>query len=66
MRFVKPHFHAGAIEDHVVLDAPGSQSKSPKEIEQQQRDGSAKDKSGPHYCTEFTSDLLVPKKWRDV
>ena len=33
-RFVRPHFTAGAIEVHVVFDAPGTQKESPKEIEQ--------------------------------
>ena len=63
-RFVKPHFHAGAIEVHAIYDAPGSPSESPKEIERQRCDGSAKDKVGPHHCTDFSSDLLVSEKWR--
>ena len=65
-RFVKPHFHAGVIEVHGVFDAPGSQRESPKEIEQIRRDKNAKEKVGPHDCVEFSSDLLLPEKWRNV
>ena len=65
-RFVKPHFSAGVIEVHVVFDAPGSQCESPKEIEQNRRDKCAKEEVGPHNCVEFSSDLLIPDKWRNV
>lgn len=65
-RLVKPHFSAGVIEVHVVFDAPGSQRESPKEIEQHRRDKCAKEKVGPHNCVQFSSDLLIPDKWRNV
>ena len=52
-RYVRPHFHAGVIEVHVVFDATGLQSESPKEIEQLRRDQIASDITSSHFCSDY-------------
>lgn len=64
--FVKPYFCAGVIEVHVVFDSPGTQKESPKEIKQYTRDRSYKEGIWDHNCTDFSSDLLIPDKWRII
>ena len=64
--FVRPLFRTGAIEVHVVFDSPGTQKEFPKEIKQYKRDQNTKDSVWDHNCTDFSSDLLIPEKWRSV
>ena len=65
-RYLRPHFHAGVIEVHVVFDVTGLQPESPKEIEQLRRDQHASKAKCTHNCTDFCSDLLIPEKWREI
>ena len=63
-RFVLPHFVAGVTAVHVVFDCPGSLPETPKELEQRRRD-KAVDTSN-HNCTQFSSDMILPCKWRSI
>ena len=61
---IHPYFRGGSSEVHLLFDDPERQGQSPKFFERQHRN-----KSNPvpddHYCTEFTSDMVIPPKWRD-
>ncbi len=48
------------------FDVPGALRESPKEIEQYRRDKTTENSSQDHHCIAFSSDLLVPDKWRAV
>ena len=60
---ILPHFRNGAQEVHLLFDDPECQAMSPKYFERMNRD-----KSNPvpedHSCANFTSDMLIPSKWR--
>ena len=67
-RFVRPHFVAGAKEVHVLFDNPGSQSETPKELEQMRRDKASESQTSTcrHECISFHSNCCIPDKWRNV
>ena len=67
-RFVRPHFAAGAKEVHVVFDNPGSQSETPKELEQMRRDRASESQTSTsrHECITFHSNCCIPEKWRTI
>ena len=53
-----------AIEVHVLFDDPDSQQLSPKYFERLHQDEPNLVPSD-HSCTEFSSDLIIPPKWRE-
>ena len=53
-----------AKEVHLLFDDPDCQQLSPKYFERLHRDESNLVPSD-HSCTEFSSDLMIPPKWRD-
>ena len=60
---ILPHYRNGATEVHLLFDDPECQVASPKYFERLHRD-----KLNPtpddHNCTNFTSDMLIPPRWR--
>ena len=60
---VLPYFRARSKEVHLLFDDPDCQVQSPKYFERRRHD---LDNPVPddHYCTEFTSDIMIPPKWR--
>ena len=53
-----------AIEVHVLFDDPDSQQLSPKYFERLHQD-EANLVPSDHSSTEFSSDLMIPPKWRE-
>ena len=64
VRFVRPHFAAGAKEVHVLIDNPGSQSETPKELEQIRRDKAAESRTSTcrHECISLHNNCCIPDK----
>ena len=61
---MKQHQYKTAIEVHVLFDDPDSQQLSPKYFERLHQD-EANLVPRDHSCTEFSSDLMTPPKWRE-
>jgi len=61
---ILPHFRHGATEVHVLFDDPECQVQSPNFFERQHRD-LTHPIPDDHCCTEFTSDMVIPPKWRE-
>ncbi len=49
---------------HLLFDDPECQQQSPKYFERLHRD-EANLVPSDHFCTEFSSDLMIPPKWRE-
>ena len=62
-RFVLCYFCKGINEVHIVFDSPGHGMHTPKEFEQNRRDGS---QSSEHIHTQFSDETVVPKNWQDL
>ena len=63
-KYVKPHFHAGVREVHILFDNPGALPETPKEIEQKRRD--EHNKSQSHTCVQLQHSQEIPHKWREL
>lgn len=63
VRYVQPHYSAGALVVHVVFDNPGGLLESPKALEQSRRDTAKQKKLENHQCMSFTSTSSVPGQW---
>ena len=62
-QYILCHYRKGACEVHLLFDDPGCHTQSPKNFERQHRDATNK-VPDDHHCQDFTSDMLVPPKWR--
>ena len=60
---ILPHFRNGAQEVHLLFDDPECQALSPKHFERMNR-GKSNPVPEDHSCAHFTSDMLIPPKWR--
>ena len=60
---ISPHLRNNATEVHLLFDDPNCLQITPKYFERLQRDSSAQLPSD-HNCTDFSSDMIIPPKWR--
>ena len=63
IRYVQPHYQAGALVVHVIFDNPRSLPESPKILEQSRRDSAKAKELASHKCVPFTSITSVPGQW---
>ena len=63
VRYVQPHYSAGALVVHIVFDNPGGLPESPKALEQSRRDSA---KLENHQCMLFTSTSSIPEQWEKM
>ena len=61
---IYPYYRGGSSEVHLLFDDPECQGQSPKFFERQHRNKSNPVPDG-HHCTYFSSDMVVPSKWRE-
>ena len=57
------HFRNGSTEVHLLFDDPECVHLSPKYFERLHRDKTTQ-LPEDHHCSEFTSDMIIPPKWR--
>ena len=57
------HFRNGSTEVHLLFDDPECVQQSPKYFERLHRDMTTQ-LPDDHHCGEFTSDMIIPPKWR--
>ena len=60
---ISPFFRNNTKEVHLLFDDPDCVKISPKYFERLQRDKTAQ--LPVHHCTEFSSDMIIPPKWRN-
>ena len=61
---IHPHYRNGSSEVHLIFDDPERNGLSPKFFERKHRD-QHNPVLNEHYCSEFTSDMVIPLKWRE-
>ena len=60
---ILPHFRNRSTEVHLLFDDPECVQLSPKYFERLHRDKTTQ-LPEDHQCNEFSSDLMIPPKWR--
>lgn len=64
-RFILTQFSKGSNDVHVIFDTPGRLANTPKYLEQQRRDATAK-LPQQHCCDTIQTNTKIPKgKWHD-
>lgn len=66
IRYVRPHYSAGALAVHVIFDNPGGLPESPKQLEQSRRDSAQITELVNHHCISFNSSTSIPRQWRST
>lgn len=62
-RFLRRYLQVGVCELHVIFDSPGTVMLHPKNIERERRNAPI---GSDHEHFEFSDEMKIPNKWRDV